>query len=386
VGPITAKCLADHGATVVRVESENRIDGLRNQPPFKDGEDGPNRSNFFGAFNTSKLGLALDLKTEEGIGVARRLIDWADVCIDSFTPGTMARLGLGYERMRETNPELIMVSTSLMGSGGPASAMAGYGYHAAGIAGFFELVGWPDGAPAGPYLAYTDTIGPRFITPTLLAALEHREASGQGCFIEAAQLEIALQLLAPELLDLQASGHLATRLGNRSAYLAPQGAYRCAGDDQWCAVTVADDDQWSALCGVLGLDDLAADASLASVEGRLAAHDLIDERISAWTAARTAVDVEQALVAAGVPAGSVQSSQDLFSDPQYLHRGVHRWHEHSECGPTPYTGHAYRIAGYDHGSRTAAPLLGEHTFEVLTDLLGLTADEIADLAIAEAIV
>ncbi len=386
VGPITTKCLADHGATVVRVESENHVDGLRNQPPFKEGEPGLNRSNFYGPFNTSKLGLSLDLKTDEGIGVARRLLDWADVAIDSFTPGTMERLGLGYERACQTNPRLIMVTTSLMGSGGPASAMAGYGYHAAAIAGFFELVGWPDGPPQGPYLAYTDTIGPRFITPTILAALERREQTDEGCFIEAAQLEIALQLLAPELLDLQASGRLAGRLGNRSDHVAPQGAYPCSGEDQWCAITVASEQQWSALCAVMGFDDLAVDAALASVEGRLVAHDLIDERMSAWTAGRSALEVEQTLAAAGLPAGAVQSSQDLFSDPQYLHRGVHHWLEHSECGSTPYTGHAYRIEGYDHGPRTAAPMLGEHTFGVLTDLLGLTGAEVAELAIANAIV
>ncbi len=397
VGPITAKGLADHGATVVRVESANRIDGLRVQPPFKDGEFGLNRSNFFGPFNTSKLGLSLDLKTDGGLIVARRLVEWADVIIDSFTPGVMAGLGLGPDDIRAVNPAAITLTTSLLGSGGPHSSMAGYGYHAAALAGFFNLVGYPDGPPEGPWLAYTDTIAPRFLTPAVLAALDRRSRTGTGCHIEAAQLEIALQLLAPELLALADHGAVAERLGSRDARFAPQGVYPCEGVDCWAAVTVSDDDVWRRFCEALDRKDWAVDPELASLAGRHARHDELDAGIAAWTSVRSESAVERALADAGVPAAKVQRSSDLAADPQYRHRGFYRTLHHTEVGPIPYAGHQYRISGYPtlhrddghqgsfNGPRSAAPMLGEHTFDILTELLGFNLDEVAEIAASGAL-
>ena len=385
VGPITAKALADHGATVIRVESERRIDGLRLQPPYKDGVPGLNRSNFFGAFNTSKLGLALDLKNPAGLGVARQLIDWADVVLESFTPGTFAGLGLGYDVVSADHRDLIMLSTSLLGPGSHVSGTAGYGYHAAAIAGFQGLVGWPDLPPDGPYLAYTDTIAPRFLATTVLAALERRRRTGQGCLIEAAQLEIALQLLAPELLSYQATGELPPRRGNRAPDVAPQGAYPTRGDDQWLAITVPDDRAWSCLVDLMGRPAWAADPALTTVGGRQAAHDEIDDHLARWTADQDGPTLEQRLAEAGIPAGVVQASSQLATDPQYVHRGFYRHLEHAEVGVIPYAGHQYHIRGYDHGPRTAAPCLGQHTWEVLTEILGLSADEVAELAAAGAL-
>jgi crotonobetainyl-CoA:carnitine CoA-transferase CaiB-like acyl-CoA transferase len=380
VGPITAKSLADHGATVIRVESANRIDGLRMQPPFKDGESGHDRSNFFGTFNTSKQSIALDLKNEGGLRVAKRMVEWADVVIDSWTPGAMERLGLGPDAVRAVNPGVITVTTSLLGGGGTYSSMAGYGYHAAAIAGFFDLVGWADLPPDGPWLAYTDTIGPRFITTTLLAALDRRRRTGEGCHIEAAQLEIALQLLAPELLHHELDGAVPGRLGNRSPEAAPQGVYPCLGDDAWVAISVTDDEAWASFKAALGNPGWAQSALLDSVDGRMANHDAVDVGISSWTAERSEEEVEDVMRAAGVAVGKPQRSQDLLSDPQYEHRRFYRWLEHEEMGLTPYAGHAYRIEGYDHGPRTAAPMLGQHTFDVLTDVLGYDVDEVAEIA------
>lgn len=380
VGPITAKCLADHGATVVRVETEKRLDTLRAQAPFKDDEFGINRSNFFGSFNTSKLSLSLDLTSDAGLSVAKRLAGWADVVIDSFRPGTMDRLGLGHKQIRGDNPSVVTVTTSLLGGGGPMSSLAGYGFHAAAIAGFTELVGWPDLGPDGPWMAYTDAIAPRFITTALIAALDHRERTGQGCHIEAAQLEVGLQLLAPELLDYQINGYLATRLGNRDLHMAPQGAYPCSGEDEWCTLSVVDDDCWTALQRALDYPEWAASSELNTMEGRQTHHDMIDGKLAEWTSSRAAEEVERTLLKAGIPAGKVQRSKDLVSDPQYLHSDFYKRLEHSEVGVVPYAGHQYKIRGYDHGPRTAAPMLGEHTYEVLSELLGMSPDEIAQVA------
>jgi benzylsuccinate CoA-transferase BbsF subunit len=369
----------------VRVESEKRLDTLRAQAPFKDAEWGLNRSNFYGTFNTSKRSLTLDLATPEGLAVARRLVDWADVVIDSFRPGTMERIGLGPEQIHATNPGAITVTTSLLGAGGPLSPLAGYGFHAAAIAGFTDLVGWPDLGPDGPWMAYTDTIGPRFLIVAVLAALDRRERTGAGCHIEGAQLEMGLQFLAPELLDHQLTGRTPTRLGNRSAHVAPQGVYRCAGDDEWCALTVPDDETWTRLVGAIGSPAWAGAPSYGTTAGRLAAHDALDAGIEAWTSGRSAEEVEKILCEAGVPAGKVQRSRDLRVDPQYLHRRFYQRLEHAEVGVIPYAGHQFAIRGHDHGPRWAAPMLGEHTYEVLTGLLGMTAEEVAEAAAAGAL-
>ena len=382
VGPISSKYLADHGATVVRVESENRPDVLRGGPPFKDNVPGWNRSQFYGDFNTSKFGLALDMKQDQGLAVAKRLIAWADVMVESFAPGAMQRMGLDYAEVRKLNPGIIMVSTCLMGQTGPARAMAGYGYHAAAIAGFYEVTGWPDMAPSGPWTAYTDTIAPRFVSIIIAAALERRRRTGKGCFIDLAQLEASLHFLAPEILDHQVNGNSVTRIGNRSRFMAPQGAYRCAGEDAWVAIAVETDNQWRALCAsVPGLDA----AEYPAHEDRLRAHDEIDAALNAWTADRSPEDVAGLLQAAGVPSGKVQRSSDLAKDPQYLHRSFYREHEHGEMGAVAYAGHQYRISGYDNSPRGPAPMLGEHSFDVLTNLLGFSEEEVSEVFASGAI-
>jgi crotonobetainyl-CoA:carnitine CoA-transferase CaiB-like acyl-CoA transferase len=379
VGPISGKYLADHGANVVRIESSTRADNLRTAGPYRDNQPGWNRSQFYGEFNTSKRSLALDLKHARAHEVVVALVGWADVILESFTPGAAARLGFGYEAASRANPSVILVSTCLMGQTGPLAKLAGYGYHAAGIAGFYDLTGWPDRAPVGPWNAYTDTIAPRFLTATLLAALDHRRRTGEGQHIDVAQLEAALQLLAPELLARQATGQTFTRQGNRSPDAAPQGAYPCAGEDEWCTIAVETDAQWRALRAVLGDPEWARASALDGVAGRLAAQDTLDARLAEWTRSRAPREIMRTLLEAGVPAGHVQRSRDLQSDPQYLHRRFHRFFDHPEMGRVPYSGHAFRIRGYDHGPRFAAPLLGGESFEILAEELGFEPDRIADL-------
>jgi len=386
VGPITAKYFADHGATVVHVETERPADRLRLVGPFKDNIPGVNRCQFFASFNTSKLSLALNLKKPEGLNVAKRLIGWADVCLDSFTAGTMADLGLGYDVAREINPSIIMATTCLMGQTGPAAPLAGYGYHAAAICGFYEVTGWNDRAPAGPFNAYTDTIAPRFLAATLMAALDHRRRTGEGQYVDQAQMESSLHLLAPELLDHQRSGRMPRRAGNESPSACPHDAYPCAGEDEWCAIAVETDAQWRALRTVLGNPEWAASPSLDTLAGRLAARDLIDHEVAAFTRSHEPRALMDMLQAAGVPAGMVQRSSDHLEDPQLRHRGFFRPLVHPEMGEVPYEGHQFRIAGYDNGPRAPAPCLGEHTIAVLQEILGYGDEELAELAASGALV
>ena len=379
VGPMTGKCLADHGADVIRIESTKRPDGLRTAGPYKDNIEGWNRSHFFGEFNSSKRSLTLDVSHERAGEVTRELLKWADVVLESFTPGTMDRLGIGYETAKAANPGIIFVSTCLSGQTGPLSDMAGYGYHAAALAGFYGLTGWEDGTPSGPWTAYTDTIAPRFLTATMLAAIDHHRRTGEGQYIDLSQLETAVHFLAPEILEIQTTGRSFTRNGNRSRDAAPQGAYPCAGEDEWIAIAIENDVQWAALKRLLGDPEWAGAETLDTANGRLGAHDLIDEHLANWTSSQEPREAMLQLTAVGIPAGHVQRSSDLLKDPQYQHRGFHRYLEHGEMGLIPYSGHQYRISGYVHGPRKPAPLIGEDSFEVLTESLGFTDEQVADL-------
>ena len=379
VGPITAKALADHGATVVHVETDSPADRLRMVGPFKDNIAGVNRCQFFGAFNTSKLSLQLNLKHDVGVATAKRLLSWCDVALDSFTAGTMADLGLGYEVASSLNPGIVMATTCLMGQTGPAAKLAGYGYHAAAVSGFYEVTGWDDRPPGGPFNAYTDTIAPRFLTTVLLAALDHRRRTGEGQYIDQSQMESSLHFLGPELLDVQTSGHSARRAGNHDATCVPHDAYPCAGIDQWCAIAVESDEQWRALCSAMGAPSWASNPELNSASGRRANLELVDANLAMFTSQVDAQSLMETLQAAGVPAGMVQRSSDHQRDAQLSHRSFFRPLVHPEMGEIPYEGHQYSIVGYDNGPRFPAPCLGEHTYEVLTNILGLADDEAAEV-------
>ncbi len=226
-------------------------------------------------------------------------------------------------------------------------------------------------------MAYTDTVAPRFISLLLTAALDHRRRTGEGCYVDVAQIEAALHFLGPELLDLQASGFAARRNGNRARFQAPQGCYQTAGEDNWCAIAVDTDEQWQILCQEMQRADLASDPALAEHAGRIAAHDAIDAAISAWTSNQDGYALMQRLQAAGVPAGVVQRSSQLLEDPQYAHRNFYRYYDHPVMGHIPSAGHQFRISGYDNGPRGPAPTLGQHSFEILSEFLGFDDEQIA---------
>ena len=224
VGPMISKALADHGACVVHVESRTRVDVLRRLPPFKDGEAGLDRSQFMANFNTSKLGLTLDLATDGGLALARRLADWADVVLESFTPGTMQKFGLDYATLSRKRPELVMLSTCLRGQTGPESTYAGFGGQGAALSGLHSITGWPDREPWGPWGAYTDFINPRFGVAALSAALIHRQRTGEGQYIDLAQTEAGIRFLEPLVLDYTKNGRVAGLTGHDSAYACPHRA------------------------------------------------------------------------------------------------------------------------------------------------------------------
>lgn len=378
-GPMTAKALADHGATVVKIESGTRLDLVRSLPPFKDNIPGANRSHWLSNVNSSKLSLSLNLRTEGGRALARRMIDWADVVLEAFTPGTMARLGLDYEAVSAGHDDLIWMSTCLLGQTGPRATFAGYGSHGAALSGFIGITGWPDRAPVGPAGPYTDVITPRFGVPVLTAAILERRRSGRGQYIDLAQVEGALRMLEPLLLDESVNGRTAGPAGHDSPTAAPHGVYAAAGVERYVAIAVESVEQWRALRALAPLDAFVAERFDALV-ARRDARDEIDAALAAWSATLPAEVLEERLVAAGVPASRVQRMSDLYADPQLAHRGFFVTFDHPEMGHHPYDGLATRFSAKPEQLHTRAPLLGEHTEYVLRDLLGLESHEITAAA------
>jgi len=388
VGPMTARYLADYGATVVRLDSSKRPDVLRLGAPFRNGEPGLNNSHFYADFNCSKLGVGLDLEQERGRDLARRLVAWSDVVIESFTPKTMQGWGLGYEALAEINPSLVMLSTCMQGQTGPRANYRGFGNLMASLAGYYEITGWPDRDPAMVYGAYTDFICQRFCASVLLAALDHCRRTGEGQHIDVAQFEAALQFLGPELLDLDVNGRVVTRVGNRDLDMAPHGVYPCrpgAGPDEaWVTIVVEDDDQWRALRVALGEPPWAGDTDLDNVAGRQAAAVEIDQHLAEWTSVRS-VDEVVAVLQPAVAAGPVHDQSALYTDPQIVHRGYFQVLGHTVMGEVPYNGMQAILSRTPARLSKAAPCVGEDSWTVLTEILGMDPDEVAVLIADEVV-
>lgn len=375
-GPLIGRTLADFGARVVRVESSRRVETARLMPPFAGGRPGVDNSALYGTCNAGKLGTTIDLSRDEGRAIIRDLVDWADVVIESFSPGLMRRWGLDYQTLAADKPGLIMVSTSLMGQTGPLSTLAGFGNIGASVSGFQNLAGWPDLLPLGPFGPYTDYVGPRLALIALLSALERRDLTGAGCYIDISQVEAGVFFLAPQCAHEGVDGTIAQRLGNRDEVHAPHGVYPTA--DGFVAVAVTEDDHWRRLASELG-EEFAADGSLSTAAGRRAAADRLDAAVAAWTTGRTAADVEARLQSLGVPAHRSASPADLVEDPQLLHRNHFRRLPHPLHGLTTVEGPRYLLSGTPGDVRAAAPVMGEHNEYVLRELLGYPAERIAEL-------
>ena len=385
VGAITGKYLADHGATVVRIESRARPDILRQGPPWQDGEPGLDRSQFFASVNTSKHGITLDLSKPRAQALAKDLVSWADVTLESFTPKAMRNWGLDYENLRKVNPELIMYSTCQQGQTGPHAMFPGFGNLLASLTGFYHISGWPDHDPAPPYGAYTDFIAPRFGAVALMAAIDYRRRTGKGQYIDMSQFESALHFLSPALLDYHVNGRVLNRDGNRSVRSAPHGAYRCQGSDRWIAISVSNDAQWKGTLEVLGDPSWGSDHRFATQSARVQNAEALDELLVAWAVGQEAEAAADSLQQSGVPAGVVQNCLDLHQDPRLAAWGMFEFLDHKEMGPSPYEAHQFHLSKTPGELRWPAPVLGQHNEYVFEEILGLSKKEIARLTEAKVI-
>ena len=383
LGPTVTRYLTDNGATVVKVESITHPETTRMATPHAGREQGINRSGYFATHNAGKLGLSLDMKKPRAIEVAKRLIQWADVVIETFTPGIMQRWGLDYESLRQIKPDIIMASSSLQGQTGRYSSHRGYGMISASMTGWFELTGWPDGEAVGPYSAYSDFIGWNYLLISILVALDYRDRTGKGQYIDHSHIESGAHFLSPALLDYNINGRVATRMANREPGAAPHGAYRCDGQDRWCVIAVTNDEEWQALGRVIGNPDWSKGSRFATFIARKENEDELDKLVEGWTINHAAEEVMVLMQQAGVPAGLVENAEDLFRDPQLKHREAFVTLEHSEMGAYHISTAVFRPSGYSNKPRFPAPLMGEHNEYILKEFLGMSDEEIADLVAEE---
>jgi benzylsuccinate CoA-transferase BbsF subunit len=375
-GPVITRHLSMYGANVVKIESHAKLDPAR-MTNFV-GKPGKNKSLAFALANVSKKSVTIDMKSPKGVDLVKGLVAWADVVIENFSPRAMKSWGLDYESLTKIKPGIIMLSASMQGQNGPNAMAFGTGPHLQGLVGLMDTTGWPDREPVGPGFAYTDMIGPWYAIAALAASLAHRRKTGKGQYIDLSQYETTLQFFAPALMDCAVNGRVQSRIGNSSPRAAPHGAYRCKGDDRWCAIAVETDEEWRFFCAVAGHPEWADSPRYKTTALRLQHAAELDGLVESWTAALPADEVMSRLQRAGVPAGVVADAKDINEDPQLKHRGHFAPVQHPEIGPYLCELPSFRISTAEP-ILVGAPRIGEHTKPVLQEILRLSDDEIATL-------
>ena len=372
-GPLTTRYFADHGATVIRVESSVRPDFLRLYA-ITATQRSLEASPMFAAFNCNKLAVTLNLKHPEAREIALRLVRWADVVSENFAPGAMSRFGLGYEDLVAIKPDLVMISTCLHGQTGPERDYPGFGGQGSALSGFNHLTGWPDREPLGPYGTITDSLAPRFAAAAVAAALLRKHRTGRGSYLDLSQVECAVYSLGETIVEYAVTGVPPGRLGNRSREASPHGVFRCAGDERWIAIAIWSDDEWRMLVGLMG-EPAWADARFAAASGRLANVDEIEKHLEAWTATQDRDRLAARLQEAGLEANPVADLGDCRSDPQLAHRGHFIPIEHPVIGMQDYETLGFRLSDSPPRFTRPGPTLGRDNEDVYKRILGVGDDD-----------
>jgi len=382
------RTLAAFGAEVIRVEDpvrRGRWDLLRGVPPFADERRGIELGGAFNNHNVEKLGITLNTRTERGRELLGSLIAVSDVVTENFSAGVMESWGFDYERMRALRPDIIYVSNCGFGHTGPYRSFRTWGPIVQAVCGLTYSVGRADSPSAGFGFSYMDHHGANLMAFAILAALHHRDRTGDGQWIDMSTVEAGAALLGPVVLDWSVNARAARRPGmpdsNRAHHprMAPHGIYPAAGEDEWVAIACRDDTDVAAFSSVVGLP-WSEEARWATLDGRLAEEELLDTHVAAWTRTLGKFDVQSRLLAVGVPAAAVQTPRERI-DEDASTRAWGLWPEvqHPEIGTVRVDGIPVHLSETDWRIETGAPMLGEHNRDVYCTLLGLTDAELADL-------
>ena len=385
-GPYCTQLLAHLGADVIRLESPAFLCLFRRLPfPPKGVELTPDTDGLFQIYNSDKRSLGIDLRNDAAKEVIRRMIAWCDVVVENFAVGTLADLGFSVEELRRINPDVIVTSLSGYGQDGPAAGYMAYGPVGGAVAGLYAATGYEGGAPRETGIATGDPTTGLTAAWAVVNAITARRRNGETARLDVAMVEAIAATTGELWMEYRSTGTPPGPMGNKDAGWAPHAVYRTTGDDEWVTVCCTDDAMWQALCGVVD-PSLAGDPRFATAAGRKAAEDALDERIAAWCATRDRWEVTRALQAVGVAAFPSLSPLALWvGDPQMAAMGMLEQPEHAVTGVRPVPGVPWRLRNTPNGLRRAAPALGQHTTEVLTEVLGFSTAEVAALAAAGAL-
>ncbi len=365
------------GADVIRVESIQAPDIVR----FLSGTDGSvglNRSGIFNAVNFSRRGIALNLAHPEGTEIARRLVKASDVVTENFTVGTMGKFGLSYEHLVRLKPDLVMLSGTPLGQTGPHARTVGWGPTTQAYAGMCHLTGYPGGPPCGIGGTWPDFAVGVAMAFALTAALNHRERTGEGQYIDLSMAELVTSMLPEAFMEFFINGRDGRPTGNRDECMAPHGVFPTAGDDRWIAIAIATDEEFRLLCDGLGSAGLAADPRYERLSARLRNVEALEGQIAALTREFDRDDLVARLRARGLAAGPVYRSDELMADPALQASGTLVKVVHKEVGECAIPGLPVRFSALDPDYRSA-PMMGEHSEQVLIELLGYSSGEVSRL-------
>ena len=375
-GAFVTRILADLGAEVIKVESRTHPDNLRLSGPHQPGAKPLEGSGYFASRNTSKKSIALNMSHPQARQIALTLASRCSIVSNNFRPGVMEKWGLGYDEVAAVNPSVIYLAMPMQGSSGPNRDYIGFGSTIAALCGLVSMAGRPGRPPLGTGTHYPDHVpNPGHALVAVLAAAFHRARTGEGQQIELAQIESTVNMLGPSVLVCAATGVLPQTNGNRRAGAVPRGVFPCAGEDVWCAIEANDDRDWQGLVDALGAPEWMRDDELKTLPGREARQGEIEARLAQETGRYSAAELVVRLQAHGVAAAKVATSADVTSDPQLLARRY--WHHvpHAEMGSVLVNLPPFRAVGEERVAPGPPPLLGEHTVEVASELLGFDETE-----------
>jgi benzylsuccinate CoA-transferase BbsF subunit len=379
-GALTTKLLADLGADVIKIESRARPDNLRLAPPYRPGAEDLEGSGYFATRNSSKRSFALDMKDPRARGIALRLAARCSVVTSNFRPGVMEKWGLTYDDIRAVNPSVIYLTMPMQGRDGPHALFTGFGSTISALAGLVELSGLPDRVGVGTGTHYPDHVpNPGHALVALLAALIHRERTGEGQAIELSQLESTVNAIGPAIVAASLGAPPHERAGNRVPGASPHGVFPCAGEDRWCAIAVRTEADWREVAAVLGRPGWLDDPRFGTLPGRKANEDELERLIGEATRAWDRAALVAALRAAGVAAAPVNSSEDVLADADLVARAYWQRVSHPVIGEIAIGRPPFRVGEGERPTLGRPPLLGEHTGEIARDVLGLSGAEIEQL-------
>ncbi|WP_422649886.1 CoA transferase [Cupriavidus sp. H18C1] len=374
-GPWATQNLADMGAEVIKVERPRVGDDTRAWgPPFLKDPEGRETadSSYFLSANRGKKSITVDLAAPEGQQIIRELAREADVVVENYKVGTLARYGLGYDDLRALNPRLVYCSITGFGQSGPYAALPGYDFVFQGMGGLMSITGLPDDEPGGgpikSGIAITDLLTGMYASTAILAALEHRNVSGEGQYIDMALLDCVVTINSYQAINYFLSGKIPQRMGNAHSNMVPYQVFRCREGD--VIVAVGNDAQYRALCEVIGRPELATDPRFTSAGQRNRNRDALIPQIAEAMLTRTMTEWVERMEAANVPCGPIYNMQQVFEDEQVRHRGMQLSLPHGAGVQAPGLANPIRLSATPIQYERAAPTLGEHTETVLRDKLG----------------